>query len=229
MNVVVVMPTLGRPTLTSTVISVVDQLEDDDRLVVVCDTINGNPVCARAIVSDFQPANIDYLECGVPGSRFGNAQRDRGLAFATGRSTHLAFLDDDDAWTFGAIDRIRERVSDDESHAHVFRADWGPGHHWHGTLWTEREFRVGNVGTPMLVVPNRPYVRSWMDGNGLGVVSDFGWMSAAVGELDGVCWWEDVVAVVRPYSTLMARTRRIRAACCAARRRRPVSPSQASA
>lgn len=198
MNLMVVCPTRGLSSLTATIASVVDQLEDDDRLIVVCDSINGNPVCARAIVSDFQPANIDYLEYGVPGSRFGNGQRDRGLAFAAGRSSHVALLDDDDEWTFGALDRIRERVGDDTSHAHVFRAEWGTGHHWHGTLWAEPVFRVGNVGTPMLVLPNRPYARSWMDSNDAGIVSDFGWMSAAVGECDGIRWHSDVIATVRP-------------------------------
>lgn len=197
MGLIVVMPTLGRPSLTVAVNSVVDQLEDDDRLVVVCDTVNGRPVCAREQVADFQPANITYLECGVPGSRYGNAQRDCGLRWAAGRSTHLAFLDDDDAYLPGALDVIRERVSDD-GHAHVFRARWGPGHHWQGILWAERDFRVGNVGTPMLVLPNRTYRRAWMDSNSLGTVSDFGWMAAAVEECEGVCWWEELVAVVRP-------------------------------
>lgn len=198
MTISVVMPTTGRPTLAAAISSVVDQLEDDDRLIVVCDTINGNPVCARAIVSDFQPANIDYLECGVPGSRFGNGQRDRGLAFAAGRSSHVAFLDDDDVWVHGAYDIVVGTVSADPQAAHIFRAEWGPGHHWHGRLWAEPVFRVGNVGTPMLILPNRPYRASWMDSNDAGIVSDFGWMSAAVGECDGVRWWEDLVAVVRP-------------------------------
>lgn len=198
MNLVVVCPTLGRPTLTRALVSAVDQLEDDDRLVVVCDTLNGRPDCARAIVSDFQPANIDYLECGVPGSLYGNGQRDRALAYAAGRSSHLAFLDDDDCYVHGALDLIRERVGDDTSHAHVFKAEWGRGHHWQGTLWAEPVWRVGNVGTPMLVVPNRPYPSSWMDYNGGGTVSDFGWMSAAVERCDGVRWHDCLVARVRP-------------------------------
>ena len=192
----VVMPTLGRPTLKQAISSVVDQLEDDDLLVVVGD---GEQDVSAETVGDFQPANVFYVETQRPGSVFGNWQRDFGMELSAGRSDFWCFLDDDDVWVPGALDRIRVGVGWDRSHAHIFRARWGAGHHAYGTvLWAEPVVREQNVATPMCVLPNRPYRSTWWDFNGRGIVSDYGFLSAAIGECDGVCWHEDVVAVVRP-------------------------------
>jgi glycosyltransferase involved in cell wall biosynthesis len=190
----VVMPTCGRPALTAAISSVVDQLEDGDELIVVGD---GEQDVSAGTVGDFQPASLFYVETQRPGSVFGNHQRDFGMQLALGRSSHLLFLDDDDVYVHGALDVIRSKISE-SSFAHIFRATWGPGHHWHGTLWAEREVRESNIATPMCVLPNRPYFKSWMDFNDRGKVSDFGFLSAAIGECDGVCWHDDLVATVRP-------------------------------
>lgn len=197
-SLTVVTPTLGRPSLSRMLASVVDQLEDGDHLIVVGDSTNGKTECAAEMVSDFQPGPLSYVECFHADSRYGNAQRQFALGLAAGRSSHVMFLDDDDRWVHGALDVIRERIGDDRTHAHIFKATWGPGHHWQGTLWADREVREANFGTCQVVLPNRPYLRTWMQGNDRGTVSDYQWLSAAIRECDGVCWWDDVVAVVRP-------------------------------
>lgn len=199
MNVTVVMPTVGRPTLRRAIASVVDQLEYGDELIVVGDSTVDHQ--AWDVVAEFQPAQLFYVEAHRPGSVFGNAQRDFGMQLAAGRSSHLMFLDDNDVWTHGALDTVRwaiDRVGDDRA-AHVFKARWGAGHHAHGTvLWRDTVVAEGNVGTPMVVLPNRPYQRSWWDFNGRGVVSDFGFLSAAVGECSGAMFHTPVIATVRP-------------------------------
>jgi glycosyltransferase involved in cell wall biosynthesis len=195
MSVSVVMPTVGRPSLWAAVASVVDQLEDDDELIVVGD---GRQGAAASVVEDFQPARLTYVEASAPGSAFGNAQRDAGMAIANG--SHLMFLDDDDAWRHGALERVRDALQCHcDANAHIFKAEWGPGHHAHGvTLWADEEVRVQNIATPMVVLPNRCYARSWMDGNAAGVVSDWWFLSTAIGECAGVVWHTDVIATVRP-------------------------------
>lgn len=196
-NVTVVMPTLGRSTLRRAVSSVVDQLEDDDELIVVGDAAVDHR--AWDVVAGFQPARVLYVEARRPGSVFGNAQRDFGMELAAGRTSHLMFLDDDDVWEHGALDKVRWAVGDSLQHAHLFRCMWGPGHHAHGTvLWADPQVREGNVGTPMVVLPNRAYERSWWDFNRRGVVSDFGFLSAAIGECAGEVFHEPVIATVRP-------------------------------
>jgi glycosyltransferase involved in cell wall biosynthesis len=172
---------------------VVDALEHDDELIVVGD---GRQDYAADVVESFQPANIVYIEASLEGSCFGNAQRDAGSAIA--RGDFLCWLDDDDQHLPGALDAIRWAIGNDRTHAHIFKATWGPGHHWHGTLWADKEVREQNIATCMTVLPSRPYTRSWMDSNHLGIVSDFGFLSAAIGECDGIKWHDAVVATVRP-------------------------------
>lgn len=191
----VITPTCARRSLSATIASVVDQLEDCDTMIVVGDD---HLPAAREMVADFQPANLFYVEGWHAESTFGNHQRDVGLMLAVGRSSHVMFLDDDDVCVHGALDRVRECVNLSSTAAHIFKATWGPGHHWHGTLWAEPVVREQNFGTCQLVLPNRPFTRKWMDSNDRGTVSDYAWMSAAIGECDGVCWHDDLIAVVRP-------------------------------
>ncbi len=195
-SVCVVMPTIGRPTLRRAIASVVDQLEADDLLIVVGDS--REPHQAADVVESFQPANLFYVEAEHPESVYGNAQRDFGMQLADGRTSHLMFLDDDDVYDHGALDKVRG-IWEHSQAGHIFRARWGPGHHAHGVeLWTDRVVREQNIATPMVVLPNRWYHASWMQHNGRGVVSDFGFLSAALAELPEVVWRDDLIATVRP-------------------------------
>ena len=195
-TVTVVMPTCGRPTLTRAIGSVVDQLEDGDELIVVGD---GRQDAAAEMVEDFQPASLLYVEASQPGSVFGNAQRDFGMQLAAGRSDHLMFLDDDDVYEHGALDNVRWAAGANTQAAHVFRCRWGAGHPAAGvTLWAEPVVREQNIATPMVVLPNRPYDRCWIDFNHAGVISDFGWLQSAIAQCDDVAWHPDLIATVRP-------------------------------
>ena len=201
MTFTVILPTISRPTLAQTISSCIDQLEDGDELIVVGD---GRQDEAANVVESFQPANLFYVEAHHHGSVFGNAQRTFAMQLALGRSSHLLFIDDDDVYVHGALDLVRQALeySDAPNSAHIFKAVWGVGHHAQGTvLWADREVREQNIATPMVVLPNRPYQRSWMDSNDHGrngITSDFGFLSAAIGECDGVVFHDPVIAVVRP-------------------------------
>ena len=195
MTVTVVMPTVGRPSLERAIASVVDQLEDSDELLVIGD---GERPVAADVVAGFQPAPVTYVECLRPGSVFGNAQRDFGMQLAYGRSSHLMFLDDDDVYVHGGFDVVRRELEFNPNSAHIFRARWGPRHHAFGVeLWQDQVVREQNIATPMVVLPNRYYDCSWWQFNARGVVSDFGFLAAALGQCS-VAWHTDVIAVVRP-------------------------------
>jgi len=62
---------------------------------------------AASVVESFQPANLFYVEAFHHGSVFGNAQRTFAMQLALGRSSHVAFLDDDDVYTPDALDIMR--------------------------------------------------------------------------------------------------------------------------
>jgi glycosyltransferase involved in cell wall biosynthesis len=195
----VITPTKGRPSLSATIASVTPQLEHGDELIVVADLAHGPHPYARGLcrlAQDGCRGKVVYAELAVEGSQYGNAQRDFGLKLAGG--SHLAFLDDDDVWTDDAGALIHEAIDLQPHYVHVFKAEWGPGHHAHGTiLWKEPHFVEGQIGTPMVVWPRHHAMPRWMDSNERGVVSDFGWMSAALGATR-IGWHPRIVATVRP-------------------------------
>ena len=188
-------PTCGRTTLRNVAASVVGQLRRGDEWILVAD---GPQPFAQTVARKARlltAANVVYAEVKHATSQFGNAQRDFALRIA--RGSHLCFLDDDDVWRTGAGEAFRTAATEQPDAVHIFKAEWGPGHHWQGILWRREAFEESNVGTPMLLIPNRPSLPLWMAWNARGTVSDFAWMQAARGARD-VCWHPRLVATVRP-------------------------------
>lgn len=198
MRLSVIMPTVGRETLFAAIRSVVSQLVAGDEVIVVEDTAHATGPPRLWFNHSFDDVRRVHVGHKLEGSVFGNAQRDHAMTIA--RGTHLLFLDDDDVYVPGALRTVRRAVGAAPGKANIFRAAWGPGHHAHGVeLWADPVVRESNVATPMVVLPNRVYEASWMGSNGLGVVSDFGFLSAAIEELMyPPVWHPEVIATVRP-------------------------------
>lgn len=191
----VITPTIGRDTLRDTAASMVPQLRHGDEWIIAADS---DPTFAQVIARqarELTPARVVLAEARDVTSVFGNAQRDIAIRLAT--ASHLCFLDDDDVWNPGARDHFAAAADREPHMVHVFRARWSDGHHWQGVLWKEKRFMRGNVGTPMVLIPNRPPLPRWMHWNSDGVVSDFGWLHAALGD-QPLAWHHETVATVRP-------------------------------
>jgi len=106
-------------------------------------------------------ALVDELSTGFPyfrcirGERtncFGLAQRDQGIAEAT--ADYILFLDDDDLYMPGAIEKIRGKL---QGVPVIFKM-------WHngGIIWREQVVYSGNVGGQMFCLPNLPHrVSRW--------------------------------------------------------------------
>lgn len=121
---------------------------------------------------------------------YGYSARMRGMAQAT--STHLAFLDDDDVYTPGAVETMRAHANDVPV---IFRMD-DP---LHGILWRDPVLRHANVGTPMFLVPNVPDKLGVWAPFLHGHDGDFPFISGCVEKMGAPVWREEVVAVVRPH------------------------------
>jgi len=80
---------------------------------------------------------------------WGHATRNECIARASG--SHLWFMDDDDVATDDALTSIRAAVSARPGSVHVFRMKTS-----REILWRAPVAAVGNIGTPMMVVPNVP-------------------------------------------------------------------------
>src|ERR671938_1999171 len=126
----VIVPTRGRPSLESTLASIVEQLEPGDEVLVRCSHDED----------------------------FGNSARQSLLERA--RGSHLAFCDDDDQLARGALETMRRFVREHPGRIGVFRMRYDKG----PVLWREPVVRLGNLGSPMLCVPNVPgRLGRWFD------------------------------------------------------------------
>ncbi|MFV2102836.1 glycosyltransferase family 2 protein [Micromonospora sp. LOL_024] len=94
-DVSVIIPTTGRPSLAEAVATVRAQQGVSVHLVVVCDLAEAPPSVVE--LRD----QIDELVC-TGGGRRGSFARNLGVQHAA-PNTHLAFLDDDDAWLPGKL------------------------------------------------------------------------------------------------------------------------------
>lgn len=194
----VVIPTLGRSSLTRTLKSVVPQLQNGDELIVVADTAGDVWNARRALMRCRRLLHAKYafshLASG-PGNEEGQgyAQREFGVRYAD--KTHMVFIDDDDVYTEGALELFREAACDRPV---IFRMQ----HPYLGVVWSDPVLRFGNVGTPMFVVPNKKMkLGEWkahtvMDGKPVG--GDYEFIRGTIENLGEPIWREEIVAIVNP-------------------------------
>lgn len=143
MNLSIIVPTIGRPSLYTTLLSILPQLDSDDHVLVVGD---GSLPQANAITSSFPP-QFRYMESAGPANDWGATPRNFALDRATG--THLAFMDDDDVFLPGAFHEFRKAAAEDPMRPHIFRMI-----REEHTIWTDPVVRGANVSTQMFLIPN---------------------------------------------------------------------------
>ena len=103
----------------------------------------------------------------------------------------IAFMDDDDVFTPGAIDTIRKVVSGQPPALFVFRMIFAGS-----VIWTLPVVALQNVGTPMLVCPSRGW-RPWP-------TTDYANEDYGFADLNKDAWpggtvfREEIIARVRP-------------------------------
>lgn len=177
----IIVPTLGRPTLSR----MLDSCADADEIVVVLDTARGGTLPCPL------PDNAVFAE-GSFGVTGGHAGRAHGITLATG--THLAFFDDDDVYEPGAIEIMRAAAGDRPV---IFRMN----HYWHGVLWRQPEVAFGNVSTQMYVVPNTPERFGTWEPHAPGLPQpggDYTFIKGCCELMGAPVWREEIIATLRP-------------------------------
>lgn len=181
----IIVPTIGRPSLTKTLESLRLQIQDGDEIVVVSDGPCGELpefrlpflVSGRLVVAATGSRHNDY----------GATARNVGLMLA--RGTHVCFLDDDDWFLPEALESVRGGILQGEGALHIFRMRQPGGR----VLWKEKEITHGNIGTPMLVHRNfGHHIPLWLPKYG----HDFWYAGEVAGWLRRTCWHEEVIAEV---------------------------------
>lgn len=132
-----ILPTIGRPTLARTLNSI--QCWPGDEVIIV-----GQP--GRV---DIEGKHAQLLTC-PPGGDWGNTERN--VAMTVARNPYLAFIDDDDWYVPEARDLMEDAIERTPDQLVLFRMQFPSGLR----LWGEPVLRSGNVGSPMILIPNDP-------------------------------------------------------------------------
>jgi glycosyltransferase involved in cell wall biosynthesis len=166
----VIVPTQGRRSLPATLASIAEQLLPGDEMLVLCSNDN-----------DF-------------------GDRARQSLIERARGSHLAFLDDDDQFAYGALAAMRRFAHEYPGRIGIFRIRYRDGR----LLWREPVLRRGNVSTQMFCVPNVPgKLGTWASGvltskSGRRYnVSDYHFITETVALQGDPVFREEVVAHIR--------------------------------
>lgn len=181
MSLSIIVPTVGRPSLAATLASLVSQLDRSaggDEVLVI-----GGPAGA---VEPFVGDVIRHIPC-PPGRHWGCEERTLGISQA--RQSHLAFLDDDDVWVPGARAAIARAIAETPDRPILFRMCFPSGL----ILWADPVLRCGNVGTPMIVIPNDPIrLGRWT----VRYCGDYEFLASMRWAASDIVWCDEVIAEI---------------------------------
>lgn len=122
----------------------------------------------------------------------------RNNAIARAQGTHLIFLDDDDEYLPGALDHFRAFAAANPGRIGIFRERLADG----TLIWRTPDFRFGNVGSMLFVVPNIPEkLGVWDQYEGEWAPSDWVFISSTAERMGEPIFVDQVVALQRPGGT----------------------------
>lgn len=135
-----IVPTIGRDSLIKTLTSI--NAREGDEIIVI-----GN-VRGREETAD-DGVTTRFVAC-PPGGDWGHTERNAAALLA--RCPYIAHIDDDDWYAPEARALMADAIETTPDRPVLFRMRYPNGI----TLWDRPELRCGNVGTPMILIPNVP-------------------------------------------------------------------------
>lgn len=113
--------------------------------------------------------------------------KERTLAIAHAQGQYLAFIDDDDCYVPGARLMMEEAIREAPARPILFRMRYPSGL----VLWQDQAVRCGNVGTPMILIPNMPTkLGTWST----RYEQDFHFLETMKWKADDIVWRPEVIA-----------------------------------
>jgi hypothetical protein len=167
-----IIPTVGRPSLAVTLASV--ETMPGDEILIVCD----ERVDIQPFVEGRAEARIVHCP---PGNDWGHAERNFAM--------YIAHIDDDDTYAVGARALMADAIRETPGRPVLFRMQYPCGI----TLWRDPFIRCGNVGTPMMLIPNVPEkLGTWGSfvGGDCSFLEGSGWSS------DEYVWRPEIIALL---------------------------------
>lgn len=168
-----IVATTGRPTLAATLASI--QLYPEDEIIVV------GGVDAKV------EGQVRYVP-HTPGMDWGSTERNFATPLA--RGSYLAHIDDDDVYAPGARHAMADAMVQAPNRFTIFKMQYPSGER----LWREPVVKFGNVGTPMMFMPNDPSrMGKWGEHQNYG---DFRFLESMRWPVDEIVWRAEAIAFV---------------------------------
>ncbi len=174
-----IVPTLGRESLARTLASI--ETRPGDEILIVC---------AESIQIQVRKMTIGlparFIPC-EPGGDWGHTERNVASPQARGR--YIAHIDDDDTYAPRTRWFMADAIEKTPDRPVLFRMQYPNGI----TLWRDPKVYCGNVGTPMILIPNvqeklgqfKPFV-----GGDCAYLEDMGWKQ------DEIVWRQEIIALL---------------------------------
>lgn len=189
----IIIPTKGRFTLKRTLLSIRPAKTPVEVLVIS----DGKQPVSKAIVKEIKNLvgyDLKFIE-GPKTNRWGNAQRNIGMEQANGN--WLMFIDDDDIYTPDAFKAIDKAIEQYPNQPLVFRMLDHNGDRY--ILWRKRRNILGNVGTPMVCLPNNiNRLAEWPDTDDYGSDAHFIYNTLRKYPKKKIAWIKDCIIICRP-------------------------------
>ncbi len=195
MTLTIIVPTIGRPTLETTLQSIARQdLRSGDCVIVALDTYQEPPRPDVAALVARYGFDLLLVDGGV--HFMGNPQLNAALDTVT--TDYVCALGDDDVYVDGAISRLRPKLKDGRAILFKFYA---PRYLVFGNperfvLWMDRTLRVANISGCCIAAPREAIVPV-SDHQRCEV--DFDWIVEIVQKTGHKpIWMDDVLIIARP-------------------------------
>jgi hypothetical protein len=196
-----IVPTIGRDTLVRSLGSIMCQIHRGDE-VLVCGDVSLVDRQALAVLGECLP--VRHLPC-PRSNRWGGPERRMGIARASGH--YLAFLDDDDIYLPHARACMADAAVRTPGRPVLFRMrDAATGDIKWKDLAPEPCLKNGNVGSPMIFIPNVPAkLGYWTD----RYCGDFQFLNSMKWSKyerrrNSLVFRPEIVAITRPFEATIA-------------------------
>ena len=176
-----IVPTLGRETLRRTLASI--ETRPGDEILLVCGE-TARPAVEQIIGGLRLPTR--FVPC-EPGGDWGHTERNVSTPHARGR--YLAHIDDDDYYAPRTRWFMEDAIKKTPDRPVIFRMQYPNGI----TLWRDPKVYCGNVGTPMILIPNVPEKLAEFGsfhGGDCAYLENMKWQSSEI------VWREEVIALL---------------------------------
>lgn len=169
---------------------------------------SGRPTLSKAlqsVASQLAPGDELLVLCNRD---LDDGTKARTALMRRATSSHLLFLDDDDdAYLPGALLTFRNWAQDNPGLIGIFRQRLVDG----TLLWRSPDFRIGNVGSLMFVVPNAPdKLGSWESQTDEFVPNDWAFISTTAERMGEPVFVDRVVGIQRPWGQFATPLDRLR-------------------